>query len=80
MGSLLNDFFRAVENNHPDTVLKIIRSAGFDPNAYNDRGQTALHVAAKVNAVKVAHLLLENGAHARREVAPEKPMHVQRVA
>lgn len=70
----LNEFFRAVKSNQKDVVRKLLDS-GIDPNAYNGRGHTALHVAATNNAPDAARLLIERGADPRRG-HQNKPEHV----
>lgn len=61
----LNEFFRAVKNNQKDIIQKLL-DAGIDPNTYDGRGHTALHVAAINNAPDVARLLIDRGADPRR--------------
>lgn len=58
------DFFRAVKDNNADMVRKIL-ATGLDPDTYNGRGQTALHVAAINNATEAAQVLIEYGANPR---------------
>lgn len=67
-----DDFFRAVRNNRTDLVRKLLKG-GLDPNTYNSRGQTALHVAVVSNAPDVARLMIEQGANPLlgRQDAPE---------
>ena len=60
-----SDFFRAVKNNNTAAVIKML-DAGYDPDAYNGSGQTALHVAALGNAVDVARVLIGRGANPLR--------------
>ena len=50
------DFFRAVNRNDGDAVASLVQR-GFDPNARNPEGQTALHLALRDQSPRVATAL-----------------------
>lgn len=58
----ISAFFMAVRRNDVKEAEKYLRE-GYDPNAYNVSGETALHVAARQGAHDVAEFLLQNGAN-----------------
>lgn len=57
------DFFRAVKHKRADVVLHLIEEGGIDLNAYNDKGQTALHMAAMADAADIVRLLISRGVN-----------------
>ena len=50
------EFFLAVERDDGDTVAQLLQR-GFDPNARNPEGQTALHLALRDQSPRVAEAL-----------------------
>ena len=52
----------AALNDYIDAATALLDAEGFDINIRNNNNQTPLHVAAINNSVKVAKLLIENGA------------------
>lgn len=52
------DFFRGVSIDYPNVVQDLLKR-GFDPNARNEQGQHALHVAIKEDSERVIALLLD---------------------
>lgn len=53
------DFFRAVAVDNPNAVKSLIEH-GMDPNAVNDKKQTALVIALREGSPKVARMLIEH--------------------
>ena len=53
-----DDFFRALKRDDVDAVRGLLHR-GFDPNAVDSRGNSALYLALQYHALKVARLLLE---------------------
>ena len=51
------DFFHAVEVDNASTVATLL-ARGFDPNAPDEKGQQALYLALRGDALKVAEVLL----------------------
>ncbi len=56
-----NAFFHAVSNNDTNVVRCFLES-GFDANAEDDNGATALHVSAGEGFLKMVNLLINHGA------------------
>lgn len=62
-------------SNNP-RIISLLLERGLTPTLANLRGETALHLAAGVNAVESARILIENGANLNaRMVDGETPLH-----
>jgi ankyrin repeat protein len=53
------DFFRAVQTDDVATVRRLL-ALGFDPNAVDSKGNTALYLALRYNSLKVARVLIDD--------------------
>jgi uncharacterized protein len=53
------DFFQAVRTDDPNTVAQLLQR-GFDPNAHEEGGQTALGLAVREGSEKVIGVLLKD--------------------
>ncbi|HEU5296863.1 MAG TPA: ankyrin repeat domain-containing protein [Burkholderiaceae bacterium] len=53
------DFFRAIRTDNADTVATLLQR-GFDPNAHDEKGQTALGLAVREHAGRVVDVLLKH--------------------
>jgi ankyrin repeat protein len=53
------DFFRAVNVDDVGAVRSLL-AQGFDPNAVDSKGNTALYLALRYNSLKVARLLIDD--------------------
>nr|WP_298292132.1 ankyrin repeat domain-containing protein [Thiomonas sp.] len=53
------DFFRAVNIDDADTVRRLL-ALGFDPNAVDSKGNSALYLALRYNSLKVARVLIDD--------------------
>lgn len=53
------DFFRAINIDDVSTVRRLL-AQGFDPNAVDSKGNTALYLALRYNALKVARVLIDD--------------------
>lgn len=56
-----DDFFTAIETNHPSTVSGLLKR-GFDPNTRNPKGEHPLILAVRGAALQVVDVLLANPA------------------
>jgi len=64
-----DDFFRAVKLDEPGPVAELLQR-GFDPNAHNEAGQSALTLAANEGSMRVIDTLLQ---HPQLDVNAPKP-------
>jgi ankyrin repeat protein len=77
--TLLRPLHAAVLSNDPSTIERLLRG-GADPNATNSSGETALHLAAKMDPARgqvAMDTLLAHGANPEaRDVRAFTPLHV----
>jgi len=69
MRGAFDDFFRAVKLDEPGPVAELLQR-GFDPNAHNEAGQSALTLAANEGSMRVIDTLLPAPAARRERTQP----------
>lgn len=63
----MKKFFKAVENNKVSKVQKLLNEIE-DINACNEKGQTAVYIAAKENYAEMVKVLADAGADLNKKV------------